>query len=111
MQATYNSTISELYDLQKFSIKMGLENIRSICQDLDNPQDSYPIIHIAGTNGKGSTSIIINSILINHGLKVGLYTSPHLKDFREKVWDKTLSQRDAYIKYINNYEFGEVKET
>jgi dihydrofolate synthase/folylpolyglutamate synthase len=82
---SYSNTISELYDLQKFSIKMGLENISSLCEELGNPQNSYQIIHVAGTNGKGSTSIIIHEILAAHGLKVGLYTSPHLIDFRERI--------------------------
>jgi dihydrofolate synthase/folylpolyglutamate synthase len=85
MQASYSRTIKELFDLQIFSIKMGLENITLLCKDLENPQDSYPVIHLAGTNGKGSTSSIINAILIGHGLKVGLYTSPHLIDFRERI--------------------------
>jgi len=85
MQKNYLNTISELYDLQKFSIKMGLENISSLCKDIGNPQVSYPIIHIAGTNGKGSTSIVLNEILMAHGLKVGMYTSPHLVDFRERI--------------------------
>ena len=85
MQKNYSSTISKLYELQKFSVKMGLENISFLCEELGNPQESYPIIHIAGTNGKGSTSIIIHNILAAHGLKVGLYTSPHLIDFRERI--------------------------
>ncbi len=82
---TYSNTISELYKLQQFSIKMGLDNITKICDFLDNPQNSYPVIHVAGTNGKGSTSRMIQSILSLHGLKVGLYTSPHLVDFRERI--------------------------
>jgi dihydrofolate synthase/folylpolyglutamate synthase len=81
----YSATISELYDLQKYSVKMGLENISSLCHELNNPQESYPTIHVAGTNGKGSTSFIIQRILSAHGLKVGLYTSPHLVDFRERI--------------------------
>jgi len=85
MQKRYLSTLSELYELQKFSVKMGLENISFLCEELGNPQKSYPIIHIAGTNGKGSTSILIQTILAAHGLKVGLYTSPHLIDFRERI--------------------------
>jgi dihydrofolate synthase/folylpolyglutamate synthase len=85
MNKSYSNIISELYDLQKFSIKMGLENITTLCKELGNPQESYPIIHIAGTNGKGSTSIIIQKILNSHGLTVGLYTSPHLVDFRERI--------------------------
>lgn len=85
MQKYYSKTISELYELQQFSVKMGLENISLLCKKLGNPQFSFPVIHVAGTNGKGSTSFIIHNILVAHGLKVGLYTSPHLVDFRERI--------------------------
>lgn len=85
MQASYPQTIKELYNLQRFSIKMGLDNITTLCHKIGNPQFKYPVIHIAGTNGKGSTSTIINNILIAHGLTTGLYTSPHLIDFRERI--------------------------
>ena len=81
----YNLTIKELFELQNFSIKMGLQNITDLCHNLQNPQTSYPAIHVAGTNGKGSTSVMIQTILMMHGLKVGLYTSPHLVDFRERI--------------------------
>jgi dihydrofolate synthase/folylpolyglutamate synthase len=81
----YSETISDLFDLQKFSIKMGLENISTLCNSLGNPQDTYPTIHVAGTNGKGSTSVMIQEILAAHGMKVGVYTSPHLIDFRERI--------------------------
>jgi len=81
----YSKTLLALYDLQKFSIKMGLDNITHLCEYLGNPHRSYPSIHIAGTNGKGSTSILIQKILAAHGLKTGLYTSPHLVDFRERI--------------------------
>jgi dihydrofolate synthase/folylpolyglutamate synthase len=107
MHQSYPKTISELYDLQKFSIKMGLENINSLCNVLDNPQNSYPIIHIAGTNGKGSTSIIINNILIAHGLKVGLYTSPHLVDFRERI---RINNKLITKKYLIDY-WSEIHNT
>ena len=100
MQPDYCNTISEIYDLQKFSIKMGLENITALCRDMGNPQNTYPIIHIAGTNGKGSTSFIINNILIAHGLKVGLYTSPHLVDFRERI---RVNNKFIDKKYVTNY--------
>ena len=85
MQKHYSKTISELYELQQFSVKMGLENISSLCKKLNDPHLSFPVIHVAGTNGKGSTSFIIHNILTAHGLKVGLYTSPHLIDFRERI--------------------------
>ena len=66
-------------------IKPGLERIEHLCEDLDNPQQRYPVIHLAGTNGKGSTSAMIASILIEAGYKVGLYTSPHIRSFNERI--------------------------
>jgi len=66
--------------------KPGLENIKLLCEALGNPQNNFPAIHIAGTNGKGSVSHYIASILQSAGYKnVGLHTSPHLKDFRERI--------------------------
>ena len=67
------------------AFKKDLTNIQAFCTILDNPQDKYPCIHVAGTNGKGSTSHMISSILQEAGYNVGLYTSPHLKDFRERI--------------------------
>ncbi len=65
--------------------KADLSNTIKLVNHLNNPQDSLKTIHIAGTNGKGSTSSMIASILQQAGYKVGLYTSPHLKDFRERI--------------------------
>jgi len=62
-----------------------LGNINAICSLLNNPQNNFKSIHVAGTNGKGSTSHLIASVLQEQGYKVGLYTSPHLKDFRERI--------------------------
>ncbi len=71
----------------KFHIKLGLERITKILNLLDNPQEKYEIIHIAGTNGKGSTSKIINEILIEHfkDKNIGLFTSPHLFSYTERI--------------------------
>lgn len=66
-------------------IKPGLERIEHLCEGLDNPQHIYPVIHLAGTNGKGSTSAMIASILVEAGYKVGLYTSPHIRTFNERI--------------------------
>ena len=65
--------------------KADLNNTIAICKLLGNPEDKFRSIHVAGTNGKGSTSHMLASILQSAGLKVGLYTSPHLKDFRERI--------------------------
>ena len=62
-----------------------LGNINAICSLLNHPQNNFKSIHVAGTNGKGSTSHLIASVLQEQGYKVGLYTSPHLKDFRERI--------------------------
>lgn len=70
---------------EKFHINLGLERISKILELLDNPQDNYKIIHIAGTNGKGSTSKIINEVLVQKGLNVGLFTSPHLFSYEERI--------------------------
>jgi dihydrofolate synthase/folylpolyglutamate synthase len=82
---SYKDTIADLYKLQQFSIKQGLENILKLTQQLGNPHNEYPVIHIAGTNGKGSTSALIQRIFSEHGFSCGLYTSPHLVDFRERI--------------------------
>lgn len=66
-------------------IKPGLETIAGILECLDNPQDAFVTIHIAGTNGKGSVAAMLESILRQAGFKTGLYTSPHLVDFRERI--------------------------
>jgi len=79
------NTLTELFDLQKFAIKLGLENISKLAMHFNNPHLNYPTIHIAGTNGKGSTAIILQNILMQHDLKVGLFTSPHLVHFNERI--------------------------
>ena len=68
-----------------FIYKVDLQNIYDFSKYLGNPHNKFKTIHVAGTNGKGSTSHIISSILQESGYKVGLYTSPHLKDFRERI--------------------------
>lgn len=67
------------------AFKPGLERITQICERLNNPQNNFKSIHIAGTNGKGSVASMLASILQECGYKVGLYTSPHFKDFRERI--------------------------
>ena len=81
----YHTTLRFLYDLQLFGIKVGLENIKSLLSFLGNPEKRLTCIHIAGTNGKGSTAAMIASILTASGYKTGLYTSPHLIDFPERI--------------------------
>jgi dihydrofolate synthase/folylpolyglutamate synthase len=82
---SYSKTINYIYNLQKHGIKLGLSNITRLVSILGNPHKSFPSVHVAGTNGKGSTSAFIASIMKASGLKVGLFTSPHLVSFTERI--------------------------
>jgi dihydrofolate synthase/folylpolyglutamate synthase len=81
----YNETVRYLYGLQKHGIKLGLSNTTRLMQILGQPQKSFYTVHIAGTNGKGSTATAIASILRKNGFRVGLFTSPHLTSFTERI--------------------------
>ena len=89
---TYAETLDYLYtQLPMYqrqgaaAMKKDLTNIRALCAALDNPERRFPSIHLAGTNGKGTTVHLLAAALQESGLRVGLYTSPHYKDFRERV--------------------------
>jgi dihydrofolate synthase / folylpolyglutamate synthase len=82
---SYRTTLRFLYGLQLRGIKLGLSNTRALLASVGQPQKVFPSIHIAGTNGKGSTSAFIASILQEAGFKTGLYTSPHLVRFTERI--------------------------
>ncbi len=81
----YRNALAFILSRQHFGVKLGLENIRRLSSDLGDPHKAYPIVHVAGTNGKGSTSSFIAAILAANGYTVGLFTSPHLSDFRERI--------------------------
>src|SRR3954471_20723493 len=81
----YTAAIQYLYDLQMFGMKLGLENTFKLAALAGNPQDKLRFIHVAGTNGKGSTCAMLESIYRNAGLRVGLFTSPHLIQFGERI--------------------------
>lgn len=82
---SYQETLSYLFGLQKFGIKFGLSKINKLLELCGNPHYNLKTVHIAGTNGKGSTAATIASIMKEAGYKVGLYTSPHLIDFTERI--------------------------
>ncbi|HKR78765.1 MAG TPA: folylpolyglutamate synthase/dihydrofolate synthase family protein [Nitrospira sp.] len=82
---TYTDAVSYLYSLQKHGIKLGLDTMAALMERLGMPQVRYPSFHIAGTNGKGSTAALTAAILQAGGYRVGLYTSPHLVEFRERI--------------------------
>ncbi len=81
----FNESVEYIHSLLAFGIKPGLERISMLLQLLGNPQDKLKIIHVAGTNGKGSTSTTISNMLIASGKKTGLFTSPYVIDFCERI--------------------------
>ena len=90
----------------KFHITLGLERIQKILEILNNPQNNYKVIHVAGTNGKGSTSKIINQILIEAGYKTALFTSPHIFDYEERF----LVNNEKISPYVLNKLTNEIDE-
>ena len=96
-----NELLDELYSYSLFGIKLGLDNIQKICDELGNPEKKYKIIHITGTNGKGSTSTIIETVLLEAGYSVGKYTSPHILKFNERIRTngKDISDEDIALTY------------
>ena len=99
-QETTNWMFNQLpmYQLQGASAyKKDLTNAHLLTEHLDNPQEKIKCIHVAGTNGKGSTSHMLASIFQEAGYKVGLYTSPHLKDFRERIKINGIDIPEAFV--------------
>ena len=82
---TYPEAINWLYELRLFGSKLGLENPRQLAAHAGNPHDQLNIIHVAGTNGKGSVCAMLESIYRRAGYKTGLFSSPHLVSFRERI--------------------------
>lgn len=81
----YNDCLKTIYSLRRFGIKLGLSTIKNILQGLGDPQDNFGYIHVAGTNGKGSIASALATILQLSGYNTGLYTSPHLVSFNERI--------------------------
>ena len=107
----YQETLDYLYSqlpmyqrIGKAAYKADLDNTIALCRLLGNPERSFKSIHIAGTNGKGSTAHYLASIMQEYGLKTGLYTSPHLVDFRERIRidDKKVPE-EFVIDFVNNH--------
>lgn len=82
---TYEQALNYIHSLNRFGIKPGLERINAILKELGNPHLELKCIHIAGTNGKGSTSTALSNIMIESGKKTGLFISPFVVDFRERI--------------------------
>ena len=81
----YKSALKFIFDREHFGIKLGIENISRFLNCIDNPHQKFQSVHIAGTNGKGSTASFLYTIVKEAGYKAGIFTSPHLADFRERI--------------------------
>ena len=109
---SYADTLTYLYkQLPMFqrvgaaAYKADLQNTIDLCEALGNPQNDFRSIHIAGTNGKGSVAHMLASVLQETGLKVGLYTSPHYKDFRERVRiNGSMISEEAVCSFVEKYK-------
>ncbi|MEW5842727.1 MAG: folylpolyglutamate synthase/dihydrofolate synthase family protein [Bacteroidota bacterium] len=99
------SALEKLYSMHQFGIKLGLEKTYHLLEQIDNPHKNLKCIHIAGSNGKGSTSSFIASILTEAGYKVGLYTSPHFVKFNERIRINGEMIDDEYIaRFVDNLQ-------
>jgi len=115
----YEQTLDYLFSqlpmyqrIGKAAYKANLDNTIALCNLLGNPQDKFKSIHVAGTNGKGSTAHFLASIMQEHGLKTGLYTSPHLVDFRERIRiNGKMVPKEFVIEFVSNHksEFENIK--
>lgn len=101
----FDSLLDYLYNLQRLGIKVGLSHTRELLDRCRNPQDYFQSIHVAGTNGKGSTCAMTAAILMEAGLKVGLYTSPHLIRFNERIRvnGKPISDSEI-VSFVDRYK-------
>ncbi len=95
--ADYSAVVQSLYERQRFGIKLGLANMEALLALLGEPHRKFPSILISGTNGKGSTAAFIHSILRAAGYRTGLYTSPHLQSFRERIQVDSASIGEADV--------------
>ncbi len=101
MKNTYNDAVNLLTSVGKFHISLGLDRMNKIMDLLGNPQDNLNCIHVAGTNGKGSVCAILSSILSCAGKKVGMYTSPHIFKYTERIQINNVPIiDDDFAKYV-----------
>ena len=104
----HNYQQAEKYILTRefFGMKLGLQNITEFLDMTGTPQNKYATIHLAGTNGKGSCAAMLDAVLRADGYRVGLFTSPHLVDFRERIRvnGEKISRR-AVINFIDKHRY------
>jgi len=98
----YQEAVSYLYGLGRFATKPGLHRMMRLLEQLGDPHRRLPVIHVAGTNGKGSTCCFLSEALRAAGMRVGLYTSPHLQSIRERIQiNGTFIERDRFSELVS----------
>ncbi len=112
---SYNKCLRTLYSLRRYGIILGLDVIGNMLKGVGNPQNDFNTIHVAGTNGKGSIASALSTILLKAGYKVGLYTSPHLVRFNERICinNQPVSDEDVVDAYnaVKNVHSGSREPT
>jgi len=112
---SYENCLKTMYGFRRFGIKLGLSTIKKILADLGDPQDTFTCIHVAGTNGKGSVASSLASILHRSGYITGLYTSPHLVRFNERIQvnNRPISNSKVVASYnvVKDAHFGKREPT
>jgi len=115
IKASYKSCLKTLYSLRRYGIILGLDIIGNLLNGVGNPQNNFNTIHVAGTNGKGSIASALSTILYKAGYKVGLYTSPHLVRFNERICidNQPVSDEDVVASYnaVKNVYYGSREPT
>ena len=106
----YEKTLKYLFGLEKFGMVFGLDNIRWLLEIVENPHHFIKTVHIAGTNGKGSTATMLTDILKEGGFRVGKYTSPHLVSFTERITVNEKEITEEEVADITEYIRGRVRE-
>ena len=110
MTYKFENYLNSLFSLQRHGIKLGLEHTKNLLKFFDNPHEKFLTIHVAGTNGKGSTCAYIERVLRNSGYKVGIYTSPHLFNFNERIRVDGIPISDQEIVSFLDNSFKEINK-
>ncbi len=100
---TYENALEKIHSLLTFGSRPGLDRIKALLELMGNPQDKLRFIHVAGTNGKGSVCQFLSSVLIKQGYKTGLFISPYITDFRERIQiNGEMITRDTLVNAVEN---------
>lgn len=106
---TYDEALNYIHNTLKFGIKLGLHNINVLLELMDSPHKKLKYVHVAGTNGKGSTVAFISNILIHSGYKVGTYTSPYIERFTERMKVNNIEINETELARITEYVKSKVE--